>query len=415
MVDGAVSVVGLQGGEWFSRRAGASLFDADVVIGARRHLDALAFEGRGERVCYRSVDELVDLVKAHLAGGRRVVVLASGDPGFFGAVRVLGQRFAGRVEVHPAPSAVALAFARLGLAWDDAVVVSAHGRSLDAGIAAVAAADKVAVLTSPETRPEDVGRALLGLDAAATRHVWVCTRLGEVDEAVVATDLGGLAAGSFDPLAVTIVVRPDVAPRPAAVVWDGGAGAPTATAFDHAPSLSFGRPVDEFAHREGMITKPEVRAVVLGKLDLFAGATLWDVGAGSGSVAVEAARLAPGLRAWAIERRPEDCRRIERNARALAVTVVEGEAPDCLEGLPAPDRAFVGGGGIDVLDAVCARLAPGAAVVAAFATMERAVAGAARLGHLVQIGVNRAEPIGADGTLRLAADNPVFVAWGTPR
>jgi precorrin-6Y C5,15-methyltransferase (decarboxylating) len=385
-------VVGLQGGEWFGRAAGAALDAADVLIGARRHLDALSCSITGERVAYRSIGELLDVVDDHLGRGRQVCVLASGDPGFFGVARILRDRFGAAVTAHPAPSSVALAFARAGLAWDDAVVVSAHGRTLDAGLATILAAPKAAVLTGPDTPPEAVGRAL---GAGVERDVWVCSHLGEPDETVVRTGLAGLAAGSFDPLSVVVLARPG----------------PEAAS----PGRGFGRPVTAFAHRAGMITKPEVRAVILSKLDLEPGATLWDVGAGSGSVAVEAARMTPGLRVWAIERRADDCRRIEANAAGLAVTVVEGDAPACLGGLAGPDRAFVGGGGIPVLDAVCARMAPGGVVVASFAALDRAGAAAARLGNLVQVSVNRARPVGADGALRLDADNPVFVAWGTPR
>lgn len=391
MADGTVSVVGLQGGEWFGPGATAAVDTATVIIGARRHLAALGSSIACERIPYTTIGQLLDLVGDHLGRGSHVCVLASGDPGFFGVVRIMG-RFGPAVAVHPAPSSVSLAFARAGLPWDDAVVVSAHGRPLEA--AAVAAAPKVAVLTGPDTPPEAVGRAL---GAGAEREVWVCSRLGETDQTVVRTDVAGLAAGRFDPLSVVILSRPGL----------DGSGPPTVT------WRRFGRPVAEFAHRAGMITKPEVRAVVLSKLELHPAVTLWDVGAGSGSVAIEAARMVPGLRVWAIERRRDDCGRIAANAGGLAVTVVEGDAPGCLAGLAEPDRAFVGGGGIEVLDAVCARIAHGGVVVATFSAVDRAGVAAARLGNLVQIGVNRALPIGPDGALRLDADNPVFVAWGT--
>jgi precorrin-6Y C5,15-methyltransferase (decarboxylating) len=139
---------------------------------------------------------------------------------------------------------------------------------------------------------------------------------------------------------------------------------------------------------------------------------LWDVGAGSGSVAIEAARLAPGLRVCAVERRPDDAARIRANAAGAAVQVVEGEAPAALGPLPDPDRAFVGGGGIGVLDAVLARLRPGGRAVATYAALDRAVAATARLGHLVQVAVSRGVAIGDDGAVRLEAENPVFVCWG---
>lgn len=402
MVERRVSVVGLHGGELFGRGAAVAVDTADVVIGARRHLDALTSSTTGERMAYQSVGQLLDQVDHHLGRGHHVCVLASGDPGFFGVVRVLGARFGAAVAVYPAPSSVSLAFARAGMPWDDAVIVSAHGRSLETGLATVIAAPKAAVLTGPDTPPEALGRAL---GADTERDVWVCSRLGESDETAIRTDTAGLAAGHFDPFSVVVLARPELhGVGPATVTWRSGTAG---------GGLGFGRPVAEFAHRAGMITKPEVRAVVLSKLDLHPAVTLWDVGAGSGSVAVEAARLVPGLRAWAIERRLDDSRRIAANAEGLAVTVVEGDAPGCFAGLAAPDRAFVGGGGIEVLDAVCARMAPGGVVVATFAALDRAGAAATRLGNLVQISVNRAKAIGANGAVRLDADNPVFVTWGT--
>ena len=140
-----------------------------------------------------------------------------------------------------------------------------------------------------------------------------------------------------------------------------------------------------------MITKPEVRSVVLGKLDLPARGVLWDVGAGSGSVAIEAALAAPGLRVIAVERNHDDAERVLANAAALGalVDVVEGAAPAVLDGLPAPDRVFVGGGGLDVLDACLAALRPGGRLVATFAAVDRAVAAHRRLG---QPGAGRRRP-----------------------
>jgi precorrin-6Y C5,15-methyltransferase (decarboxylating) len=140
---------------------------------------------------------------------------------------------------------------------------------------------------------------------------------------------------------------------------------------------------------------------------------LWDVGAGSGSVAVECARLSPGLEVIAVERDAEQAARVRVNAaeHGVAVRVVEASAPGALADLPAPDRVFIGGGGIDVLDAALERLDPGGVAVATYALLARAVAAEERLGNLVQINVARAIPTGDLG-VRLDAHNPVFIAWG---
>ncbi|MEM9037180.1 MAG: precorrin-6y C5,15-methyltransferase (decarboxylating) subunit CbiE [Actinomycetota bacterium] len=397
-----VAVVGLHGGYCFGPEAERALVDADVLVGAARQHDAVAALDRavpltGERVeLFGPLDEVIDLIGERRERGQRVTMLASGDPGFFGIERLLVGRFGDAVEVHPAPSSIALAFARAQVHWDDAAVVSVHGRSLERALPHILAAPKVAVLVSASTPPEAVGAALL--DAGSThRQVVVCSRLGEVDESIVRTDLEGLAAGTFDPLSVVVLTS-------------------EAQPMDVNAIVAWGRPVSAYRHRASMITKPEVRAAVLSKLDLFGAATMWDIGAGSGSVAIEAARLAPGCRVIAVEREAEDCERIRANASRVAVSVVHGSAPEVLVGLPDPDRVVVGGGGIDVFRAARVRLRPGGVIVATFATLGTATAAMDLLGpsgELVQISVNRGVPIGADGQLRLAADNPVFVVRGS--
>src|SRR5262249_48850741 len=218
------------------------------------------------------------------------------------------------------------------------------------------------------------------------RHVAVCSNLAAADELVVRTDVHGLAAGTWDPLSVVVVW--------AAPLVSGRAG------------MAWGLPEERFAHRAGMVPQAEVRATALGHLGLPPTGVLWDVGAGSGSVAVECARLVPDLRVIAIERNERDAERIRANAAAhrVSVEVVAGAAPDVLARLPDPHRVFVGGGGLEVLDAVLRRLRAGGTVVATFAALERAAAAWGRLGSLVQVAVSRGEVVGADRALRLAAE-----------
>jgi len=357
---------------------------ADLYVGGIRQLGSL----QPAVVVGADVKAALDAIASEPGS---VCVVASGDPGFFGIVRALAQRFGpDRLEVRPAPSSVSLAFARLGLPWDDAVVVSAHGRSLADAARVAAAAGKAAVLVSPDAPPEALGKELLALGCRA-RAVAVCARLGLDGEAIDRTDLDGLAAGTWDPLSVVVLI-------------DDGAD------LGRSPSLAWGRPVDAFARRAGMITKAEVRGVAIGKLALPPSGVLWDVGAGSGSVAIECAELAPAVRVIAVERDATELR-VNIAAHNARVDVIEGDAPDALSPLPDPDRAFVGGGGIDVLDAVLARLRPGGRVVATYAALDRAAAAADRLGSLVQVGVSQGARL-PDGGWRLAAENPVFVAWG---
>ncbi len=396
MADPFVDLVGVHGGLAYGSGADA-LAAAEVIVGARRQLAALDPSVRGT---HRELDPDLDRAlrdAADLAAaGSAVCMLASGDPGFFGLARRAGELLGRhRLRVHPAPSSVSLAFARLGLHWDDAVVVSAHGRPLGAALDAVRRAAKVAVLTGPDQPPAALGVALLA-EGCPVREVAVYSRLGEPGESVWRGDLAGLAACDGDPVSVVVLV----APGPEQF---GGAG------------VVWGRSEEAFAHRAGMVTKAEVRAVALGKLRLPPAGVLWDVGAGSGSVAAECAALAPGLEVWAVERWPDDAERIEVNTSGLGVRVVCGEAPAALAGLPDPDRVFVGGGGLDVLEVVMSRLRPGGTVVATYAALDRAAAAGRRLGHLVSVAVSRGVPVGADGALRLEAENPVFVCWGPER
>ena len=408
---GIVTVVGIAGYglDHIGPDGRAALHDAGLVLGGRRHLEALEAwqRQRGEAPVPSATiggdaDEACRRAAAASGDGVPVCVLASGDPGFFGIVRSLLRVIDRKnLVVLPAPSSVSLAFARIGLPWDDATVISAHGRPLADAIGAIRVARKVAVLTSPDSPPEAVGEALVAARAAVD-VVAVCSRLGHPDESVTMVGLDDLASGAWDPLSVVILLGP--AGRRIAG-WGGAA--------EDAKPLAWGLPDDAYGHRDGMITKSEVRAVALGKLALPPTGVLWDVGAGSGSVAVECASLSPGLVVFAIEERSDDIARISENASrfGVGVTAVHGHVPEACEGLPDPDRVFVGGGGLAALDMALARLRPRGCIVATFAALDRAAEAADRLGNLVQVGVSRAKTL-PDGGVRLAAENPVFVAWG---
>ena len=391
-----LSVVGVVGGEVFGADARRAIERADVLVASRRHQERFPSAASAWIEVRGPLPSILDQVSGHLAAGRRVCVLSSGDPGFFGIVRVLGER-CGRagMAVHPAPSSVSLAWAAVGESWDDAVVVSAHGRPLHRAVPQAMGATKVAVLTSPTNTPEVLGRALRDA-GCGERDVTVVSRLGEHDESIQHTDLDGLADGSYHPMSVVLLRRPE----------PGVVGR---------PAVSWGRDEATFEHRAGMITKREVRAVVLAYLELPPTGVLWDIGAGSGSVGIEAATLAPNLQVHAVERCRDDAGNITANAVARGVggkvTVVVADASETLDHLPDPDRVFVGGGGLGVLEACWLRLAPGGVLVATFAVLDRAVQAMKLLGNLTQLHVDRAVAVG-DAGMRLSPNNPVFVCWG---
>jgi precorrin-6Y C5,15-methyltransferase (decarboxylating) len=298
---------------------------------------------------------------------------------------------------------VALAFSRAGLSWDDAVVVSAHGRSPRAAVNAALAHPKVAVLTEPRFTPADLARALAD---GPPRRMVVAERLGDPEEGVVEGTPAELAGRSFGEPNVALVLDPE---RPA--------GARAEAWPPRAPSDGWALPEEGFAHRDGMITKAEVRALALARLGPGLGELVWDVGAGSGAVGVECARL--GAAVVAVERDPDACALVAENARrhGVAVRVVAAAAPAALADLPDPDAVFVGGGGRDleaILDVACARARR--RVVTALAAVDRVAPALARLqaaglsadGAMVQ--ASRLRALG--GERRLAAANPVFVLWG---
>ncbi|MFF0226479.1 precorrin-6y C5,15-methyltransferase (decarboxylating) subunit CbiE [Streptomyces sp. NPDC004629] len=381
------------------------LAGAGLVVGARRHLDAVPLPEGAERLVLGPLGPALDTIAAYVGAARPVVVLASGDPGFFGIVRALAERFgSGLLDVRPGVSSVATAFARIGLSWDDAVVVSAHGRALRTAVNVCLAHPKVAVLTGPGAGPAELGAAL-----DAGRVLVVASALGDPDRERVERVTPAEAAARDWGTAVNVVVCLDEARAPGAMRTVAGPGSPPSRwALDEA----------EFVHRDSMITKFEVRALALARLGPRLGDLVWDVGAGSGSVAVECARL--GAAAVAVEKSADGIERIRANAAAHGVDVraVHGTAPAVLTGLPDPDAVFVGGGGRE-LPAVVTQCAGRArrAVVVAVAALDRVPAARAALtaagfscdGVLLQS--SRLAPLPGDVT-RLAATNPVFLLWG---
>jgi precorrin-6Y C5,15-methyltransferase (decarboxylating) len=367
---------------------------ATLVAGGARQLSTL--DGLAPHAGRLELGDLAAAVERLATHAGPAVVLASGDPGFFGVVRAL-RRAGLRPQVLPAVSSVAVAFARLGLPWDDAVVVSAHGRtgerSLRRAVNACRAYPKVAVLTGPGAGPAELAAALPG------RRLVVASRLGAPDERV----------GDFDggpwPEPTVVIALSDV---DSGVRWL--AGAPPAPA-------GWALPEAAFEHRGSMVTKAEVRALVLARLGPRLGDLVWDVGAGSGSVAVECARL--GAASVAVDRDPAACELVRRNAATFAVSVevMLGTAPAVLDKLAEPDAVFAGGGGLDVL-AACAARRP-ARLVAAYATVERvgpAVGLLRGAGYRVdgtQLQASRLVEL-PGGEHRLAATNPVTVLWAVP-
>ncbi|MFJ9816509.1 precorrin-6y C5,15-methyltransferase (decarboxylating) subunit CbiE [Streptomyces sp. NPDC101151] len=382
------------------------LAGAALVVGGRRHLDAVRLPEGAERIVLGPLAPALDTIGEYVGKELPVVVLASGDPGFFGIVRALAERFgAGRLDVRPGVSSVATAFARIGLPWDDAVVVSAHGRDLRTAVNVCRAHPKVAVLTGPGAGPAELAAAV-----GEGRVLVVASALGDPERERVERVTPAEAAAKDWGTAVSVVLCLDEARALGAVRTVAGVRAqPAGWALDEG----------EFTHRDSMITKFEVRALALARLGPRLGDLVWDVGAGSGSVAVECARL--GAAVVAVEKAPDGVERIRANADAhgVGVRVVHGTAPEALSALDDdPDAVFIGGGGRELPAVVgaCARRAR-RTVVVAMAALDRvpgareALTGAGFTCDGVLVQSSRLAPLPGDVT-RLAATNPVFLLWG---
>ncbi len=511
-----ITVIGLDGSP-LSRRAADAIAGATLLVGGRRHLAAAGWpagepgpgasgpggigpggqasaavtSARPRVITLGPLRPALDALAAHDGDA---VVLASGDPGFFGIVRALRERGLDCV-VLPATSSVALAFARAGLPWDDAVVVSAHGRELRAAVNVCRAHPKVAVLTGPGQGPAEIGAALAGWP----RRLVVAEDLGGPGERCTPCTPVEAAQREWPALNVVLSLAAHVpAPPPTTQasdpVADEGGGSPDGPANPSGNADPTGeppeglRPADQpvimgllgsgqqqthdheegcyphclrdlanhtgssgpgssgrgetgpgetgpgwcwplwpgtggdgwalggeaFEHRDSMVTKPEVRALALARLGPRPGVLVWDVGAGSGSVAVECARF--GAAVIAVDRDPAQCARVAANSRRhrAEVRVVGGAAPEALDGLPDPDAVFVGGGGLPVVRAVAARRP--ARIVLALAAVERAgpaMAGLTEAGYRVEGTLLQVSHLSAlpDGTHRLAPANPVFLLW----
>ncbi|WP_442932701.1 precorrin-6y C5,15-methyltransferase (decarboxylating) subunit CbiE [Micromonospora sp. NBC_00821] len=392
---------------------------AGLVVGAARHLAAVPVPADADTVALGPLAPALRRLAEAVDAGVPAVVLASGDPGLFGIVRRL--RAAGLpLRVVPAVSSVATAFARAGLPWDGAAVVSAHGRDPRAAVNACRALPLVAVLTAPGAGAAELGAGLVGW----SRRLLVAEHLGTAAERIRAVTPEQAAAETWaDPHVLLSLAAPDAtepapdaadpAPDAAPLVAPGGMRSDNQPAA--APAGGWALPEARYAHRDSMITKSEVRALVVARLRPRLGRLIWDIGAGSGSVGIECALL--GAAVLAVEQDPEAGATVQTNAAAHGVHVrlVTGRAPAALAGLPEPDAVFVGGGGVDVLTAVVSRqpervvltlaaldrVAPAVGLLrAAGYTVEGSQLSAARLADL------------PGGSIRLAATNPVVVLTG---
>jgi precorrin-6Y C5,15-methyltransferase (decarboxylating) len=388
---------GIAGHEGFTPQALDLIDKAELLLGADRLL-SLFPEYSGEKLAIGK--NLAEVVLRIQKAACRVVVLASGDPLFFGIGRYLLRNLPDElIEFLPNVTSVQYAFAKIREPWDDAVFISAHGRQLKDAVDRIVANDKAAVLTDEVNTPGAIARELLSRRRGGYK-AYLCENLGTAAERIRVTDIKGLLELEAAPLNVLLLIKE----------YEDDA-------HQYVPTL--GIPDDEFVTVKKLITKEEVRVVTLAKLKLRHDMCLWDVGAGSGSICIEADHLLPNGRIFAIERN-EECRQfIKQNLQKFNtrnVSLIEGVAPDCLDGLPDPDRVFIGGSGgklWEILNTVDRRLATGGRIVLNAITLDTLTAAneyfdnAGYAVEVVTVNISRTRPL-SDYKM-FEAYNPVYI------
>jgi precorrin-6Y C5,15-methyltransferase (decarboxylating) len=385
-----VTVIGVDGST-LPAGASAILAEADVVVGTPRHLDAHAPRS------VRTMDiEPVEAVLTDLKLAAHAVVLADGDPGFFGIVGTLREKGI-RLTVLPSVSHVQRLLGLIGRPSDDVTVVSVPGKDITQAVNVCRARTAVVVLG---IAPADLAVALGGW----RRTFVVAEDLGGPAENVSTVDMNEAVKRTWRDNSVVLCLTEAerVPPRG----WIAGV---------QPVSGGWAFPEDDFSHRDGMVSSAELRALALARLAPAPGTLVWDVAAGSGAMAVECARL--GAAALAVERDPMQCLRIMANASkyGVDVRVVEAELLAAISGLPKPDAVFIGGGGEAVVRACASTEA--ARIVVALSSIDRVAATRSALKAAdyrvegCQVSAARLAEH-SDGTTKLVAAEPVTLVWG---
>ena len=390
---------GMAGWEGFSSKALEIIGKSEVLIGHQRHLDIFP-DFTGQKTELGDLSELLDFLQKT---DKRVAILASGDPTFFGISRFLLRNLPKeRIEIFTNVTSMQYAFSRIKEPWDDAIFVSVHGRGMHAAVDKIVAAEKACILTDKVNTPAAIARELIERGAEGY-EAWLCEDLGLPTEKFTRSDLRGLLELKPSDLNILILIRtyePNLIQYPLIGIDD-----------------------DEFQTTKKLITKQEVRAVTLSKLQLQDDLILWDIGAGSCSVSIEASNLMPNGRIFAVERNPQCVSFINENLKKFCtrnVKLLEAYAPEGLEDLPDPDRVFIGGAGgqlEEIIDAVDKRLkADGMIVLNAVTldTLTKAVEFLEDHGYTVEATcVNIAKTRRLTEYKMFEAQNPVYIitAW----
>lgn len=424
------------------KRAQETVRGADVILASKRHFEIFrgleVFETVRDKVIVNSkLEEVFDFIKAAISNPqseiKNIVFLASGDPLFFGIGKKMISEFGKEaVEIMPDLSSIQLAFARIKEAWDNVLLVSVHGgpdqdkrRALKYNIEDIPLLlerhHKIAMLTDKINNPSVIAKEFLKPSALrltpSSFRLYVCEKIGYPEEKITEGSPEDIAASSFaDP---NVVIIQKLFQQSANSRSANSRGSNHGAAVSPQPS-AFGLRETDIIHSRGLITKDEVRAVTIHKLQLPVNAVFWDIGAGSGSISIEIARLYPLLKVFAIERDEEQIENIKKNRIKFDIRnieIIQGEAPEALSGLPVPDRVFIGGSGkrltniIKFVATLDVRLIViNAATIETLTEALQALENNGFNAEISEISVSRSKNLA--GRKQMEALNPVFIITG---
>jgi precorrin-6Y C5,15-methyltransferase (decarboxylating) len=400
----AVSIIGMgMGPEDLTARHKRIIERADILVGGRRHLERFNDIPAQKKPIGKDIDGIIEFVRAQ-SKLQKIVVLASGDPLFYG----IGDRMAGalgarRVRIYPNISSVAAAFARIKEPWNDTAIISLHGRKNDDRLlSALESENKIAVFTDPKKNPAWLAARLIEKEFSNFK-MCVLEDLGGDSERFDWYPLEKAAAMKFAEPNMVVLKRSPLESKPN-------------------KKLHLGAPDSWYDHRGGLITKPEIRAITLSKLRLEPHHTLWDLGAGSGSISIEAALFLKKGKIFAVEQNPVRIENIQNNKKqfnARNLKIIQAALPKGLSRLPRPDRIFIGGGGKDlktIITAGAKHLKPAGRMVINTVLIPNLQVAKTTLSQLkfetevIQVQINRSRQM--PWAERFEAQNPIWIISG---
>ncbi|MEL4898167.1 precorrin-6y C5,15-methyltransferase (decarboxylating) subunit CbiE [Crocosphaera sp. Alani8] len=403
--------IGLNGRESLTKQVQEVVSQADLLMGSKRHLSYFP-EYSQDKIIISNFWQDIQTLKKIKFHYHSIVILVSGDPLFFGLGRLLLEQFnIEELAFYPHLSSIQIAFSRVKIPWQDAKIISGHGRNLDELISSLQQGlEKIAVLTDSTNNPQAIAKLFLSLKTTINYDIWVCENLGGTDEKIncfTPQVLADIESDRFSALNIVILLRDNNIDL-------------SQNELKNLPIFGIeDRYFLSFKDRPGLMTKKEIRMIILGELSLKSQENIWDIGAGTGSISIEIARLCPNSHIFAIEKTAIGINLINKNCQRFQtnnITSIQAEAPNKLSKLPNPNRIFIGGSGgnlIDILDVCRDKIANNGVIIITLATLDNL---AITLNWVSEncwnyqlLNINMSRSISVASLTRLSPLNPVFL------